>query len=457
MKKIDLVFRTINERTADISLQLAIKNIQPQKVHLIDNVQPFTKAVEEMLNINYEADFVVFVDADCLILEDLRPFLETNNLPYIDCYVVDKFRGKIHTGVHITRIDLVNEMKNMEVPQNDLKYVLRPESRIRALALKKLKQGKAFRNFKILHDFFQDNKNIFMKYALRELRSRTDTQKVKLQFNMNLWNAADNDYQLAKAAVEFAQNAVPINASAMETNRFIENLPALADNFLKEKNIQPKEKLEWKEVETFIESNDFHNIFDNSTQSKIFGIGLSRTATKSLTKALNQLGYCIIHYPTDITTFQELISGNYNFSLLNFFDGITDITVAPFYAQLDKIFPNSKFILTIREKEKWLESIKNHWEGKSLENNNEETHKIELRKFLRATTYGTLHFAKERLEYVFDNHRKNIEEYFKNEPEKLLIMNISEGDGWEKLCNFLNLPLIENEDFPYAKKSFNLQ
>ena len=35
--------------------------------------------------------------------------------------------------------------------------------------------------------------------------------------------------------------------------------------------------------------------------------------------------------------------------------------MAPFYAQLDRAFPGSKFILTVREKEAWLRSAEVHW------------------------------------------------------------------------------------------------
>jgi hypothetical protein len=84
--------------------------------------------------------------------------------------------------------------------------------------------------------------------------------------------------------------------------------------------------------------------------SKVFGIGLGRTGTKSLAYALRQLGINVVHYPDDLKTYQELSTGNYNFSLLQTLDGITDITVAPFYPHLDDLFPGSKFILTVREK-----------------------------------------------------------------------------------------------------------
>ena len=94
---------------------------------------------------------------------------------------------------------------------------------------------------------------------------------------------------------------------------------------------------------------------------KIFGIGLSRTGTKSLTSALETLGLKISHFPTDRRTFKELYSGHYNLSILGDVDGITDVTVAPYYAQLEKVFPDALFILTEREKE--ATSFIHHWSG----------------------------------------------------------------------------------------------
>jgi hypothetical protein len=48
----------------------------------------------------------------------------------------------------------------------------------------------------------------------------------------------------------------------------------------------------------------------------------------------------------------------------------------------------------------------------------------------------------------FEEHNKQVIEYFKNSPSQLLVMNIIEGDGWNKLCNFLNKP-IPNKPFPH--------
>ena len=75
MKRVELVFRTVGERTEKAALELAIQHIQPQRTHVIANVKPFTEAVRQQLAIDHQCDVVVYVDADCLILEDMRPFI----------------------------------------------------------------------------------------------------------------------------------------------------------------------------------------------------------------------------------------------------------------------------------------------------------------------------------------------------------------------------------------------
>ncbi len=450
MTKIDLVFRTIGERTSKLALEFALKNIAPDKLHLIENVRPFSRAVEEMLTINYEGDFVIFMDADCLILEDMRPFLNRNTSPYVDCYVLDKFRGRIHMGVHITRADLVRAMQQIKTPQNDMKYVLKPESRIRNFALHQLHQDteKMFKRFKILHDFCQYYHHVFMKYALRELRSRTDCHRLKLEVNINNWPLDDLDFVVAKQAIDYTRRTVPPASSPAYTADFIADLPNIARRELE--HMQEKPPLELAEVLALAAEPRISHQFQ-SNQTKVFGIGLSRTCTKSLTMALNILGINAIHYPDDETTFEELSTGKYNFSVLNDYDGITDITVAPFYAHLDKLYPNSKFILTMRNKDAWLESLETHWENRPAfaDRHERETH-MKIRRFLRAAVYGSYTFQRERMAYVYDLHYQNVLNYFKDRPKSLLIMDIPAGESWAKLCPFLNQPVL-HEPFPNVK------
>jgi hypothetical protein len=179
--------------------------------------------------------------------------------------------------------------------------------------------------------------------------------------------------------------------------------------------------------------------------TKIFGIGLSRTGTLSLTKALTILGIKAKHYPNDKITQKELRAGNYNLSLFNEVQALTDIPVSLYYPQFDRLFPDSKFILTTRPIDSWLTSVENHFKLYV------EHMRDDFDDFVLACVYGTLHFNAERFRYVKELHEYNVRRYFSGRPEKLLIFDVSQGDGWEKICDFLGCS-IPNEVFPHANE-----
>ena len=157
--------------------------------------------------------------------------------------------------------------------------------------------------------------------------------------------------------------------------------------------------------------------------NKVFGIGLSRTGTVSLTVALKILGYNIIHSPN-----QNI--GRTLISFMNEWEGGTDSWVAFYYKKLDKAFPNSKFILTTRSLESWLNSYGyflswfRPFEGVE----------IVFQRYL----YGDVKFNKETYTEAFIKHHKEVKEYFKDKPNDFLIMDFTKGDEWDKLCKFLN-------------------
>jgi hypothetical protein len=478
MKKVDLVFRTIGERTSDIALELAIRHIQPHQVHRIENIFPFSAAVQTMLQIDYDCDYVVFMDADCLILENMGPFLQCNDLPYVDCYVLDKFRGLIHQGVHITRIDVVRTMQTIPPPENDEKYVLRPESRLRSFALSKLKASKCFKPFRIFHDHFQYYPHIYAKLALRELRSRTPQNRRELNAAERYWakHPEDADFTIAQAAVAYTRQEIAPDATPAEIDRYIRDLPNLAAREVPKLPLPEQTELTYAEVAAqakqqwgwqlvtlpgdgqFAEPDPPRDAVAPAKPKahKLFGIGLSRTGTKSLTTALQTLGLRVVHYPEDETTLRELAAGEYNLSLLQHFDGITDITVAPYYAQLDKLFPGSKFILTVRPEAEWLASMEQHYRHRPAFSDEDSgdfvnhTH-MKIRRLLRAAVYGCYEFSRDRMAYVREVHHRNVLDYFKDRPEDLLVMDIVAGDGWDKLCPFLGQSALQSP-FPYTKK-----
>lgn len=183
---------------------------------------------------------------------------------------------------------------------------------------------------------------------------------------------------------------------------------------------------------------------------KVFGIGLSKTGTTSLTKALNLLGIPSIHFPHDDRTFSELQRGEYRLSVLEHYQGVTDTPVAPFYAQLDRVWPDSKFILTVREKTSWLRSAEDHW--RRMKQGAFEAD-VRYQDFISACVYGCTYFSAERFAYVYDQHAKNVREHFGDRPNDLLVLDVCGDEGWEPLCSFLGAPVPEGVPFPHANRA----
>ena len=188
---------------------------------------------------------------------------------------------------------------------------------------------------------------------------------------------------------------------------------------------------------------------------KVFGIGLSRTGTKSLTVALNTLGWHIAHYPTDEQTLQDLRSTNANFRILRQINGITDLTVVPFYSQLDQLFPNSQFILTVRHREQWLRSLRQHWDYAEqqyqlADNPADWIPVLEATRLLKMSVFGRHDFHSGHMLATYEKHCTDVLEYFQQQPHKLLVLDICAGEGWEKLCPFLGCDMLEHP-FPYVE------
>src|SRR5262249_30765050 len=118
---------------------------------------------------------------------------------------------------------------------------------------------------------------------------------------------------------------------------------------------------------------------------------------------------------------------------------------------LDRVYPGSKFILTVREKESWLRSCKDE-----LEHADWVARKAFLpeqfwkfKEFILAAVYGVHHFQRDRFSYVYDTHVRNVTDYFKGRENDFLVLDLCAGEGWEKLCPFLGSP-IPSAAFPHS-------
>lgn len=245
---VELVFRSVGERTRDLALELAEKHVRPDALHLIEQVRPHSAAIDAMLALDLRCEVVVIVDADCLILEDLRTFVEKNRDPYIAYRVEDRFRGRLAMGVHVYLRSLLKDMRRVQVKPDDLAYVLRAETRLRRLALERIGKKKTLADARILHDHFQSYEDVFAKYGQRELRSRSkERQRAELESAMTRWGD-DPDLLVARAAVAHARAAVPEGAPAERVRRYILALPWIAEAEVKTMALPPQEPLGREEV-----------------------------------------------------------------------------------------------------------------------------------------------------------------------------------------------------------------
>lgn len=173
---------------------------------------------------------------------------------------------------------------------------------------------------------------------------------------------------------------------------------------------------------------------------KIIVIGFQRTGTTTLAHALLELGFTVAG--TIPTLGSSLVNGNITPTLLKAkeFDVVQDLPWFVLFKELDKQFPNSKFILTKRDFHSWWPSFLNHFGNKPSE----------IRKWAYQSDFpkksNQSHYEK-----IFEEHYKDVNKYFKNRPQDLLVLDIVSGDGWEKLCLFLKKP-IPLKPFPFQNK-----
>lgn len=148
---------------------------------------------------------------------------------------------------------------------------------------------------------------------------------------------------------------------------------------------------------------------------------MPRTGNHSLAKALEILGYSAKRFPES----DDEIS-NYDF--------LCDFPIISEFKDLDKHYPNSKFIMMTRDDDSWLTSATAHYKKYPVDSRRPSRRKYRLEFF------GTVEPNKEDLLRAKHQHEESVKQYFNNRSEDILYINIIGGDGWEKLCPFLDKP-----------------
>lgn len=169
---------------------------------------------------------------------------------------------------------------------------------------------------------------------------------------------------------------------------------------------------------------------------KIFKVGFDKAGTASLHQALKQLGVRSIHqYQREEEILKQLISGKKHPDLCKY-DAFVDGNWGQHIEVILEHFPDAFLIFTMRDREKWIQS--------------RIINALTNRYFQKPglTEINTIKWGE-----MYDQHLQSVRQKLTSHTRYLEI-NIPNGDGWEKLCPFLNESIPETP-FPRVNTAEN--
>lgn len=180
------------------------------------------------------------------------------------------------------------------------------------------------------------------------------------------------------------------------------------------------------------------------SRPRVFCIGLNKTGTVSLHEALTTLGYRSLHWGGPGIRHSVQRAKREGRPLLagldpdiDAFSDVEDLTYD--FALLDRQYPGSRFILTVRPLEEWLDSRRRH---------------VERNQVLHARGEYTGRWLDVDLAgwaADYQRHVGAVRAHFAGRDDDLLVIDITAGDGWAPLCRFLDEP-VPDVPFPWVNR-----
>jgi hypothetical protein len=197
------------------------------------------------------------------------------------------------------------------------------------------------------------------------------------------------------------------------------------------------------------------------TRQPVFGIGLSRTGTTSLTSALAILGYASRHFPDDPETQAEVRrvivdcphARPVQLPVLASVDALTDTPVCCIYQPLAESYPEAVFVLTQRDLGAWLASCRRYWAyvASPYFRRFPDADLTRYASLINRWLYGSATFDERMFAHAHAEYHARVEAFFAARPGRLLRLDICAGEGWAALCRFLSLP-APREPFPHENR-----
>jgi hypothetical protein len=192
--------------------------------------------------------------------------------------------------------------------------------------------------------------------------------------------------------------------------------------------------------------------------------GLPKTCTTTFMEVFRILGIkthdnCPKCLPEEMNLNNNIVwncDDNLDNSNMKFYDGFHDPPYSLNYKSFYEKYPNSKFILSVRNPEKWFQSLK---------------------KYSKAEYYDYVAFPKKLLKYLFgrdevlekdkdhfikkyNEYNNKVIEFFKSKNKEILVINVAENNSvknWELVLKYLEVDenlydKLIKQPFPHKNK-----
>jgi hypothetical protein len=119
------------------------------------------------------------------------------------------------------------------------------------------------------------------------------------------------------------------------------------------------------------------------------------------------------------------------------------------YREFDALYPDARFVLTLRhDADTWLRSGIGHDARQNLPGSPGAT-----AKGLFIAHYRQQGVDADDGAAIYRFHNLQVQDHFADRPGKLLTVCWEDGDGWDRLCAFLALPVPAGQRFPHENAS----
>jgi hypothetical protein len=185
---------------------------------------------------------------------------------------------------------------------------------------------------------------------------------------------------------------------------------------------------------------------------KVIGAGLGRTATFSLKFALEHVGFGPCYHMSEVFAgarrnvplWLDVVQGTPDWdAVFDGFQSTTDYPACTYWRELAGTYPDAKVILTVRDPDRWFESVSETIFSERMMGSLAGT---PLEAMMQGVIFDAFGDRVHDRAFMTDWFRRRNQEVIDTiAPERLLVF--SPSDGWEPLCAFLGVP-VPAEPFP---------